>query len=208
MKRRTWLWLAAVIVLIAGIGLAWALFADRDADFQAIGPRTRSVRANFAVLDRTIDAADFHDCKNLEEVLNQLSQKMWRDGGEPVEFRFFSSITADMRRLFPDAPAPLMAEIPVAYPPDPNPMTIKQFLRLTFRQATDEDVGFIVHRYGIMATSRKHLNEERTRYVESVPIFDRVKTAWRELMGHVEDDPPEPRLFDLTGPRHKHGSPA
>jgi hypothetical protein len=188
MKRRTILWLSLIVVLLAGVALAWMIFNKRDADFQAFGPRTRGVRANFATLDTTIDAADFHDCKSLDAVLKRLNKKFGE--GEialwhivpPFVSNKVNEIEPDERRI--------LVTFPVTYPAESTPMTVKQFLRMTFSQAYNEDIGFVVGRYGVTAMTRERFDEKHARYVESVPFFERFRNAWEDMTGHVEDDPP------------------
>jgi hypothetical protein len=36
----------------------------------------------------------------------------------------------------------------------------------------------------------KEVHRQRARYVERVPLWDRVNTACTELFGEVDDDPP------------------
>src|SRR5207253_184286 len=127
-------------------------------------------------------AADFQDCKTLEQVLIRLNEKF----GEPLEARMWGG---GWRWPFVQYSEPAN-NILVQYPAESCPMPLKQFLRMTFAQAGVEDVGFIVRNNRIEATTMKRVEAERARYLESVSLFDRMKTAWRDLMGEVEDDPP------------------
>jgi hypothetical protein len=190
-RRRKWWLLCGFAALVAGIGVTCYLLASRDADFKVASARTKSIRAHFAKLDSTIDAADFHDCKTLRATLDRLHNKF----GKPEEGPWRWSRGTLWRFVQVDNDV-ADYDAPVAFPAESTPMTLKDFLRLTMRQVTDKEVGFIVRRHYIEATSLKRAEEEQARYVESIPIFDRVKNAWKELTGHVEDDPIE--LITIT----------
>jgi hypothetical protein len=179
MKRRA-LWFAGLIALIAVVIGGWFLFGKRDADYYTIGPITTSTHVNLVLLDSTIDASDFRDCQNLQEALNLL-QKTLEKRGE------FATWGVDVAGL---AFRSDVLAAPVQYPAESTPMTAKEFLRMTFRQVSNEKVGFVVGPYSIQADTIDRIEEGRARYEQGLSLADRVKLAWNSLMGHVEDDPP------------------
>jgi hypothetical protein len=188
-NRRRLLWLCTACLLIVG-GIAWLLFANRDADFHVIGPKTPGVRANLTMLDSKIDVAEFRDCKTLRETLNRLNDKqrtVERKLGSR-EFWVGHDVVLD-RQAFAQTPGVLnIAESPVQFTSNSKLVTVKQFLRGTFRQTGANDVHFILHRGCIEATTPERVQEERARYLDSVSLFDRVHNAWKEMTGQVEDD--------------------
>jgi hypothetical protein len=181
MNRRRILWLLAFAVLIAGVAVGWAIFRDRDPDFQAIGPKTSGIRANFAKLDSIVDAADYSDCATLYPVLGRLNLEFGnrdRPAINPWEKRQFVSLGKGI----------VPRDAPVQLPKESTRMTLKQFLRVTFRGFSDEEVAFIVRHNFIEVTTRKRLEEERARYLERTSLSERLNTAWNEWMGNVDEN--------------------
>src|SRR5262245_8696078 len=142
-RRRNCICLALLLVIAGGVG-AWAWFASRESDFIWIGPKTRGVRTNLETLDMTIDAADFRDCKTVRDVLGQLHDKI-----AEREREFF--VFWNPHVLGEDEPDIRLQ--PVHFPAQSQPMTVKQLLRQTFKQATKREVVFIVGRFQIEATT-------------------------------------------------------
>jgi hypothetical protein len=189
-RRKLWLILLLVFAIIA-IGGVWMYFDRRDPDFHVIGPKTKGVRANLALLERTIDAAEFHDCKTLDDVAVRLDEKLrpFADKGlkgwRPYKLRVDSSVTPRRDDVLSS---------PVEYPAEATPMTVKDFLRFTFRQVTDEEFGFVVSGYFIQATTSAEIQAARARYQANVPLLDRLRNVWRDVIGEAEDDPVEIRM--------------
>ena len=191
MTRRRILWLSFALALIGIAVAAWFTLAQRDTDFHVIGPKTRGVRAHLAMLERTIDSGDFHDCNTIEDALWRLDAKLrGAERDEPIENRL------GWRRPIVRIDHPALGAQknpfgPVHFAADSQPMTVKEFLRQTFAQAQAGEVHFIVRGYAIEATTRKRAEEVRTEYLENLSAFERMKMMWKELTGPVEEDIPE-----------------
>ena len=197
MNRRRITLLCAALLLVGGVALAWYVLDGRDSDFHVIGPKTRGVRANLALLDSTVDVADFRDCTNVRAALHRLRGKLHDatlepEFGKEIDLWFFtwrSRVLVD-REAFAKEGTPNILDSAVQFPAESQSMTAKQFLRMTFQQTEAQEVHFIVRGHYIEATTLKRAEEERTRYLDSVSVYDRMRNFWKEITGHVEDDPP------------------
>jgi hypothetical protein len=87
---------------------------------------------------------------------------------------------------------------PFELPDATEPITLKQFIRMTYAQSGLPDVAFIVRGHYIEVTTAKHAQEERTRYFDSVSVYDRMHTFWKEMTGVVELDGPEPVILEIN----------
>lgn len=196
MNRRRLTYGCLALTLIGGAIAAWFVLARRDADFVMVGPKTKGVRDNFVKLDMMIDSADFQDCKTVRQAVRQLNRKL--NGGEifPDDQQRFGFWLHNQNRLRVDNDAFTTAgkdliESPFQLPAESQPMALKQFLRMTFAQTGVPEVSFIVRGHYIEATTSKRAQEERTQYLDSVSVYDRMRNLWKEMRGDLADDPPE-----------------
>ncbi len=184
MKRlkKSWAWLAfPALCGVAVIG-AWAFFANRDADIQWIGPKTENLHAMLDGLDMRVIPADFQECATLEEVLELLEEKCRDKGVELV-------VSIDCKTT----------ETKVNIPNDPQPMAVKQFLRMALRQVTAKEITFLLSPYHchvkggvIRATSADYVDRRRADYEKShnVTCIDRIHQSFAELLGREGPMPP------------------
>lgn len=204
MHRRRFCWLCAGLLMVSSVLVAWYVLAERDSDFHVVGPKTRGVRANFALLDSKIDIAHFQDCKTIQAGLNRLHHKICDDEetlepGKPAEMHRWMllvlnrAVTVDSD-AFGQEGTRHITERPVQYPAQPQMMSVKEFLRMTFRQAGAGDAHFIVRGHSIEATTLTRAQEARDHYVASVSLYDRMRNMWKDMTGHVEEDPPKINL--------------
>jgi len=203
MSRRRIFWITTPIVLI-GIAIAvWYVLARRDADFVTVGPKTQGVRDNFVKLDMMVDPADFRDCKTMRDAVARLIAKtrppdfvedkerhvrLWWPRHDWI--RIDDVAFVEKRQFGND----LLAS-PFTLPPGNEPMTVKQFLRMTLAQSGVPDVTFVVRGSYVEATTASRAQEERTRYLDSVSLYDRMQSLWKEVTGNLDPDPPEVELL-------------
>jgi len=189
MKRRCLLLLAFSLTLIGSATIAWFTLAQRDADFVVVGPRTRGVRAHFAALEKTINPLDLRDCRNVRDALARLSRMLEEPVPVPMhEGDHFGTFRAQCIEVDEEALAKNLLNSPFQIPDEP--MTAKQLLRATFVKAGAPHVHFIVRGYLIEATTAERAQEERARYLDSVGVYDRTQTFWKEMTGTIEDVEP------------------
>jgi hypothetical protein len=186
MNRRRLLYLGTALALIGAILAAWLLFANRDADFHVIGPKTRGVRLNLALLDSKIDVADFHACTTVGQVLKLLNQKLAEEPKQidDVVFVFGHDFTLDR-----DAFAMNLNESPLHFAAESRPVAVKHFLREVIGQTEATDVQFIVRAHSISITTLPTLRQERTNFLDNTSVFDRLRQTWKDLTGDIEEDP-------------------
>lgn len=197
MNRRRLCWLVAALLLIGSVAASLYLYSTRDSDFYVIGRKTRGVRANLVLLETTVDTADYHDCKTIQDVLNRLHAKL-HEGGRGdgfdddlnIDLRSFvkTGVHVDDEAFAAEGTAKIRDQ-PIHFPRESQMMPLKQFLRMVFRQSDVSDVRFILRWGTIEATTMKRADEERANYLDSLSVSDRMRIWWKELNGEVEPDP-------------------
>lgn len=185
--KKSWAWLACALCGVAAVGVG-GLLANRDADIQWIGPKTANLHAMLDGLDLRVTPAEFHECTNLEAVLELLEEKCREQGVElDISINHDTTEIEDYR----------VAKVSI--PNDSRPVTVKQFLRMAFRQATPKEVTFLLRPYHchvkggqILATTTAHVNQQRARYEERnhVTCIDRIHQSFAELLGREGPLPP------------------
>jgi len=199
MSRRRIFWITTPIVLI-GIAIAtWYVLARRDADFIMVGPKTIGVRDNFTKLDTIIDPADFRDCKTVEQAMRRVNENLVAPNVTPADepeiwvIRF--GLVRTDQAVFARKDGSNLLITPFQLPADAQPMTLKQFLRMTFSQTGVAELSFVVRGHYVEATTATRAQDERARYLGSVGVIDRMHGMWKELTGNLEPDAPEMNSF-------------
>jgi len=193
MKRSRLYWFFAALLLIGGIAAVLYAISRRDSDFVIVSKKTQGVRDGLAMLNTTVDLADFRDCQTVEEALNRLYARLKEveRGRELDKIAVEQWIHIDRRAIqvdeeaFKEVGIGNIGEQPIQLPNGPETVTIKQFLRIVFRE---HDARFIVRWNAIVATTAKHAEEERARYLDSVSIYDRMRDWWKEINGEIQPD--------------------
>jgi len=175
------LWLCMPLVLIGVAVVAWFVLARRDADFVIVGPKTVSSRKTLALLDSTIDAGDFHDCETVQEVVDRLVR-----GNLGLDVIIDRAAIQEETGVDRD-----WYQSPVKFEPTPpQPMTVKQFLRLTLHQAELPNVTFVVST-PLIATTRTAAAQEKADYLDRLSTYGYAQMIWAEWTRDIEsDDPP------------------
>jgi len=204
MNRRRLIFGCIVLSMIAGAITTWYVLARRDADFVVVGRKTKGVRENYAKLEMMIDPADFREFKTVHEALaklnNQLRLLQLEENGPDEAWRGweFQRVRIDRDAFFVPVGGVDTLEAPFQLPADARPITLKQFLRMTFAQTGVPDVNFIVRGHYIEATTAERAQDERARYLDGVSVYDRMQNLWKEMTGNLDDDVPELRVFMIT----------
>jgi hypothetical protein len=179
--KKSWAWLAfPALCSVAAVG-AWGYFANRDADFQRIGPMTENLGPMLDALDMRVAPADFQECATLADALDLLEVKC-QEKGVVLDI----SIDRDTTEIEDYHVAK------VRIPNDSRPVTVKQFLRMAFSQVTAKEITFLLRPYHchveggqIWVTTAADVNRQRARYEERyhVTCIDRIHQSFAELLG-------------------------